>query len=83
LSRTVPGEVLYLYLAVSPTAINAALIQEDNEVQKVVYFVRKALHRAKERYPQIEKLVFALVMASRKLWPYFQAHTIESSPSIH
>jgi hypothetical protein len=45
-------------------------------VQKPVYFVSKALHRVEERYPQIEKLAFALVMASRKLRPYFQAHTI-------
>jgi ribonuclease HI len=76
LSRTVPGEVLYLYLAVSPTAISAALIREDEGIQKPVYFVSKALHGAEERYPQIEKLAFTLVMASRKLQPYFQAHTI-------
>jgi hypothetical protein len=76
LSRTIPGEVLYLYLAVSPTAINAALIREEGGVQKPVYFVSKALHGAEERYPQIEKLAFALIVASRKLRPYFQAHTI-------
>jgi hypothetical protein len=76
LSRTVLGEVLYLYLAVSPMAINTALIREDEGIQKPVYFVSKALHGAEERYPQIEKLAFTLVMASRKLHPYFQAHTI-------
>jgi hypothetical protein len=76
LSRTIPGEVLYLYLAVSPTAINAALIREERGVQKPMYFVSKALHGAEERYPQIEKLAFALIVASRKLRPYFQAHTI-------
>jgi hypothetical protein len=76
LSRTIPGEVLYLYLAVSPTAINAALIREEEGVQKPVYFVNKALHGTEERYPQIEKLAFALIVASRKLRPYFQAHTI-------
>jgi hypothetical protein len=76
LSRTIPGEVLYLYLAVTPTAISAALIREDKGIQKPVYFVSKALHGAEGRYPQIEKLAFALVMASRKLRPYFQAHTI-------
>ena len=31
---------------------------------------------AQARYPRIEKLVFALIVASRKLRPYFQAHTI-------
>jgi hypothetical protein len=76
LSRTIPSEVLYLYLVVSPIAISAALIREDEGVHKPVYFVSKALHGAKKRYPQIEKLAFALVMASRKLRPYFQAHTI-------
>jgi hypothetical protein len=58
LSRIVPGEVLYLYLAVSPMAISTALIREDKGIQKPVYFVSKALHRAEERYPQIEKLAF-------------------------
>jgi ribonuclease HI len=76
LSRTVLGEVLYLYLAVTPTAISAVLIREDEGVQKPVYFISKALHGAEERYPQIEKLAFALIMASRKLRPYFQVHTI-------
>ena len=76
MSRTVLGEVLYLYLAISPTAISAALIREEEGIQKAVYFVNKALHNAEERYLQIEKLAFALVMASRKLQPYFQAHTI-------
>jgi hypothetical protein len=76
LSQTVPSKVLYLYLAVSPTVISAALIRKDEGIQKPVYFVSKALHRADERYAQIEKLAFALVMASRKLQPYFQAHTI-------
>jgi hypothetical protein len=76
LSRTILGEVLYLYLAISPTTISVDLIREDEGVQKPVYFVSKALHEAKERYSQIEKLAFALVMASRKLRPYFQAHTI-------
>ena len=76
LSKTVSGEVLYLYQAISPTAINAALIREEEGVQKQVYFVSKALHGAEERYPQIEKLAFILIMALRKLQPYFQAYII-------
>jgi hypothetical protein len=71
LSRTISGEVLYLYLAVTPMPISVALIREDEGVQKPAYFVSKALHGAEERYPQIEKLEFALIMASRKLRPYF------------
>ncbi|XP_059441915.1 uncharacterized protein LOC132174241 [Corylus avellana] len=77
LSRTVPGEVLYLYLAMSPIAVSAALIREEEGVQKPVYFISRALKGAEERYPQMEKLAFALTISSRKLRPYFQAHTIK------
>ena len=28
------------------------------------------------KYPQIEKIAFSLIVASRKLCPYFQADTI-------
>ena len=28
------------------------------------------------KYPRIEKVAFTLIIASRKLHPYFQAHTI-------
>jgi hypothetical protein len=34
------------------------------------YFISKALHGAEERYPQIEKLAFALVISARRLRPY-------------
>ncbi|XP_077215904.1 uncharacterized protein LOC143850547 [Tasmannia lanceolata] len=32
---------------------------------------------AETRYQRVEKLVYALIMAARKLRPYFQAHTIK------
>uniref|UniRef100_A0A2N9FH63 Uncharacterized protein n=1 Tax=Fagus sylvatica TaxID=28930 RepID=A0A2N9FH63_FAGSY len=70
------GEELYLYLAVSPTAISSALIREEERQQLPVYYTSKALREAEERYPPMEKLAFALVTAARKLRPYFQAHTI-------
>ncbi|XP_075665775.1 uncharacterized protein LOC142635518 [Castanea sativa] len=76
LSPSQPGEELFLYLAVSPAAVSAALVREDNKVQRPVYYASKALHGAEERYPPMEKLAFTLVMAARKLKPYFQAHTI-------
>ncbi|XP_075636887.1 uncharacterized protein LOC142609154 [Castanea sativa] len=50
-------------------------IQEDG-TQKPVYFTSQALRGAEERYPPMEKLAFALVTATHKLKPYFQAHTI-------
>ena len=45
-------------------------------MQKPVYYARRALRCVEERYPLMEKLAFALVMAAHKLKPYFQAHTV-------
>jgi hypothetical protein len=52
LSRPTEGEILYLYLAVSPSAVSSALVREDAGIQKSIYFSSKALHGAKERYPR-------------------------------
>ena len=37
----------------------------------------KRLLDAETRYPELEKLALALVVVSRKLRPYFYAHSIE------
>ena len=76
LSPSQPGEELFLYLAVSPAAVSAALVREEEKVQKPVYYASRVLHSAKERYSPMEKLAFALVTVARKLKPYFQAHTV-------
>ena len=76
LSPSQPGEELFLYLAVSPAAVSTTLVKEEEKVQKPMYYANRALCRAEERYPPMEKLAFALVAAARKLKPYFQAHTV-------
>jgi hypothetical protein len=45
-------------------------------VQHPVYFVSTVLRDARERYTQQQKLLYTLLIASRKLRPYFQAHPI-------
>ena len=76
LSPSQPGEEFFLYLAVSPATVSAALIREEERVQKPVYYASRALRGAEERYSPMEKLAFALVTAACKLKPYFQAHTV-------
>ena len=76
LSPSLMGEELFLYLAVTPHAVSSALIREEEKIQKLVYYTSKALRGVEGRYPLIEKLAFALIMASRKLRHYFQAHVI-------
>ncbi|XP_060960937.1 uncharacterized protein LOC133031455 [Cannabis sativa] len=67
LSKPMTGEVLSIYLAVSEYAISSVLIREDQGRQYPVYYVSKRLLGAETRYPQMEKLAFALVISSRKL----------------
>ena len=71
LSPSQEGEALFLYLAVSTTVVSAALIREENRVQLLVYYVSQAFQGAKVKYPCMEKIVFALIVASHKLHPYF------------
>ena len=76
LSLSMPGEELYLYIAVSQVEVSATLVRDEGGSQRPVYFISKAFRRAEERYPRMEKLAFALIIATQKLKPYFQAHRI-------
>ena len=46
LSPSIPGEELYLYLAVFLHAVSSALIREEGKVQKPVYYTSRALKGA-------------------------------------
>jgi len=69
-------EILVLYLAVSEHVVSAVLVVERAKEQIPVYYISHALVGAEVNYPLIEKFAYALVMASRKLRPYFEAHKI-------
>ena len=71
------GELLTLYLIVSDFSTSAALVRERDRVQQPVYYCSRPLRGVEERYPKMEKLILELVTTSRKLQPYFQAHTIK------
>ena len=71
LSPSMPGEELYLYIAVSQAAVSAALVRDEGGSQRPVYFISRAFRGAEERYPRMEKLAFAFIIAAQKLKPYF------------
>ncbi|XP_028071749.1 uncharacterized protein LOC114274078 [Camellia sinensis] len=74
LSTLVANEELFLYLAVSDHAVSAVLAREDGKEQKPVYYVSKTLLDAETRYLPLEKLAYALLIASRKLVTIFKAY---------
>lgn len=71
LSKPVTGETLFLYLAVSKSAVSGAFVREDRGVQKCVYYVSKSLLSTETRYQKIEKMAFVLFVILRKLKYYF------------
>ncbi|GJV58282.1 reverse transcriptase domain-containing protein [Tanacetum coccineum] len=69
-------EELIIYLAAAKEAISAVLMTEREGKQIPVYFVSRALRGPEINYNPMEKLVLALLSASRRLKRYFQAHAI-------
>ena len=41
-----------------------------------MYFVSEVLTDTKSRYPQIQKLLYAVIMAAKKLQHYFTEHEV-------
>jgi ribonuclease HI len=74
------GTLLLLYVAASHSAVSAVLVQEkqDGQVkrQALVYFVSEVLSLSKQNYTKLKKVLYVVVMASRKLRHYFQAYHI-------
>ena len=76
LSPSVTREKLQLYLAVSNTAVSSALIREEEDMQRPVYYTSQAFQGAEANYLRLEKITFSLVVTSRKLHHHFQVHPI-------
>ena len=76
------SEPLYLYVAATTQVVSAAIVVERQEegyalpVQRPVYFISEVLFETKTRYPQIQKLLYAVVLARRKMRHYFEAHPV-------
>ena len=58
-------------MVVSEVAVSAALVSQEEGRELLVFYVSKALTDLETRYPDTEKISLALVVAARKLRPYF------------
>jgi ribonuclease HI len=73
---------LYLYVAATTQVVSAVIVVEHIEearalpVQRPVYYISEVLSETKACYPQIQKLLYAVVLTWRKLRHYFEAHPV-------
>jgi ribonuclease HI len=76
------GEALLIYVAATTQVVSAAIVVERREeghallVQRPVYFISEVLSETKIRYPQIQKLLYAVILTRRKLRHYFKSHPV-------
>jgi hypothetical protein len=67
-----PTEPL-LYVAATTEVVSAVVVVERLEeghtlsVQRSVYFISDVLSETKVRYPQVQKLIYAVILTHRKL----------------
>jgi ribonuclease HI len=76
------GEPLYLYVAATTQVVIAVIVVERTEeghtlpVQRPIHYISEVLSETKARYPQIQKLLYVVVLTRRKLRHYLEAHPV-------
>ena len=63
-------------MAVSNHAVSSVLVRQEGREHMPIYYISRTFLDAETRYLPMEKLAFTLIIASRKLGHYFQAHPI-------
>ncbi len=76
LCKPLSGTPLRFYFAITNRAISSVIVQEQDHVQRHVYFVSKMLQRPEVHYQAIEKAALAVVFAVWRLRYYFQSFTV-------
>jgi hypothetical protein len=82
LTAPLPGEDLLLYIAATTHVVSSTIVVERSEeghafrVQRPVYFVSEILSKSKVQYSAVQKLLYAILITSRKLRHYFDEYKI-------
>jgi ribonuclease HI len=75
-------EALLIYVAATTQVVSTAIVVERREeghallVQRPVYFISEVLSETKIHYPQIQKLLYTVILTRRKLRHYFESHPV-------
>jgi hypothetical protein len=76
------AEDLLLYISCTTHVVSTALVVERAKeghaypIQHLVYFISEVLGASKNKYPQVQKLLYAVLLTARKLRHYFDDHKV-------
>ena len=76
LGKPAPRILIRLYFVIIDRTIRSILLQEQDKVQRPVYFVSKVLQGPETQYQDIEKATLPVVFATRRLRHYFQSFIV-------
>ena len=76
LDMLVPSNPIRLYFAITNRTISSIIFQDQDKVQKPVYFVSKVMQGPETRYQANEKAALAVVFTAWRLRHYFQSFTV-------
>jgi ribonuclease HI len=71
-----------IYVAATTQVVSVAIVVERREeghallVQRPVYFISEVLSETKICYPQIQKLLYVVILTRQKLRHYFESHPV-------
>jgi ribonuclease HI len=77
-----PAEDLLLYISCTTHVVSTVLVVERAEeghaypVQHPVYFISEVLSLLKKKYPQVQKLLYVVLLTARKLRHNFDDHKV-------
>ena len=70
------GAPFHLCFAITEKAISSVLLQEQDRVQRPIYFISKVLQGPEVGYQALEKEALAIVFSARRLHHYFQSFPV-------
>ncbi|CAN1319609.1 Transposon Tf2-9 polyprotein [Linum perenne] len=65
LAAPLPGEELYLYVAITATAVSSVLVKRADKEERPVFYTSKSLVDAETRYSPLEKSPYAVIIAPK------------------